>query len=90
MADVKIKWNMGEFVRIANAVNAELCAPAAAKVAAAARDDHHPEYGPFVHTTTDPRSGLGDWAHTRVVSAHPHAMTIESKHGVLGRALGSA
>lgn len=90
MADVRIKWNMGEFVRIANAVNAEVCAPAAAKVAAAATDPHHPELGPFIHEHTDPRSGLGDWAHTRVVSGHPHAMTVEAKHGVLARALGSA
>jgi hypothetical protein len=87
MADVK--WNMGTFVAIGNQVNAEVCIPAAERVAAAARDEHHPELPPFIHVKTDTR-GFPDWAHARVVNGHPHNMGIEAKHGVLARALGAA
>lgn len=86
---VKIKWNMGEFVAIANAVNEAECIPAAERVAAGVRGQQ-PEYGQFAHVETDPRSGLRDWAHARVVVAAPHAMTTEARHGYLARALGSA
>ena len=90
MADVKIKWNVGELVRITNLVNAGVCIPAAERVAAAATDAHHPELPQFIHVQVDPRSGIRDWAHARVVNGHPHAMTIEAKHGTLARAMGSA
>ena len=90
MADVRMKWNMGTFAAIANAVNAAECIPAAERVAAAVSDAHHPELSQFIHVKTDPRSGLNDWAHARVVNGHPHAMTVEAKHGIMARALGSA
>lgn len=89
MADA-IRWNMRTLVEIANAVNVAECIPAAERVAAAARDPHHPELAAFIHVETDPRSSTRDWAHARVVNGHPHAMAIESKHGVLARALGQA
>lgn len=90
MANVRLKWNMGQFVAIANKVNAAVCMPAAERVAGAVSDAHHPELPEFIHTATDPRSGLRDWARSVVINGHPHAMTVEAKHGVLARALGSA
>ena len=87
---VQFKLNMATLVEIANAANAKICVPAANKVAAAARSPHHPELAEFIHVKVDPRSGAGDWAHARVVNGHPHALKIESKHGVLARALGEA
>lgn len=87
---VKLKLDMATLVEIANKANSAICVPAANKVAAAARSPHHPELAEFIHVKVDPRSGVGDWAHARVVNGHPHAMKIESKHGVLARALGSA
>lgn len=89
MADA-IRWNMSTFVKIANEVNVAVCIPAAERVAAATRDPHHPELADFIHIKTDPRAGVRDWAHARVVNGHPHAMALESKHGVLARALGQA
>lgn len=91
MANPKIKWNMGTFVAIGNQVNAEICGPLGDKVAAAASSalaEHHPELD-AIHIFTDTR-GEKDWAHTMVINGHPHAMAIESKHGVLARALGAA
>lgn len=92
MADVKLKWNIGTFTSIANEVNEAICIPAATRVRDAARvglADHHPELD-AIHLQTDPRSGVRDWAHVRVINGHPHADLIEAKHGVLGRAMGAA
>lgn len=90
MANVRLRWNMGTFIAIANQVNAAVCGPAAERVKAAVSDAHHPELPEFIHTATDPRTGVGDFARTVVINGHPHAMTVEAKHGVLARALGSA
>lgn len=91
MADVQIKWRMKEFVAIANAVNEEVCVPIAERVAAsvkASTPEGHPDMPAFVHVAVDPRSGLRDWAHATVINAYPGAMTLESRHGLMKRALG--
>lgn len=91
MGNVRIvSWNNALMVSIANKTNREICVPAAERVAAAARDPHHPELAQFVRVGVDPRAGFEDWAHAAVFNDHPHAMKVEAKHGVLGRALGSA
>ena len=93
MDGVTMKWRMREFVAIANQVNAAICVPIAERVAAdvrASAPEGHPDMAKFVHVDTDPRSGLRDWAHASVFNNYPGAMTLESRHGLMGRALGSA
>lgn len=90
MADVKIKWRIGAFVEIANAVNAAVCIPAAQRVKGAVTAPGHEDMPRMVHVVTDPRSGAGDFAHARVVNAYPSALQVEAKYGSLARALGSA
>lgn len=91
MSDVQIKWRMKEFVRIANEANVSICGSIAEKVAESARSgalENHPEYAKFIHTATDERSSVRDWAHSTVINAHPAALKIESKYGTLARAFG--
>lgn len=90
MADVRMKWRMGTFVEIANAVNAAQCIPAAQRVKAAVSAPGHEDMPSMVHVVTDPRSGVRDFAHARVVNAYPSAMQVEAKYGSLARAMGSA
>ncbi len=90
MAGVVTRWRMAEFVAISNAVNEGVCKPLAQKVAGAVSDEKFPGLSKYIHVTTDPRSGLRDWAHSRVVNAHPKAMSMEARRGVMARALGSA
>ena len=90
MADVRLKFNMGTLVSITNQVNAALCVPAAQRVKAAVSAPGHEDMPSMVHVVTDPRSGVGDWAHARVVNAYPSALQVEAKYGSLARALGSA
>ena len=90
MADVRMKWRMGTFVEIANAVNAAQCMPAAERVAAAVSAPGHEDMPSFVHVRSEPRSGVRDWAHAFVVNSYPSAVQVEAKYGSLARALGSA
>lgn len=93
MARLVIKWNMDEFVRIANEVNAAVCAPAAERVADTARASApflSGEYKASIRVETDARSGFGDFAHSYVVADDDKAGVIESRTGNLGRAMGSA
>ena len=90
---VDIRWNIGEFVRIANEVNESVCVPLAESVAATARGSApflSGEYKGSIGVSTDPRSGVGDWAHAYVEATDDKAMVIESRTGNLARALGSA
>lgn len=90
MDGVTIKWRMAEFVAIANQVNTAVCIPLAEGVAAHVTAEGHPDMPKFVHVGVDPRSGMRDWAHASVVNAYPGAMTLESRLGLMAKALGSA
>lgn len=93
MDGVTIKFNMAEFIAIANQVNTEICVPLAEGVAATVRasaPEGHPDMAKFVHVGIDPRSGLRDWAHATVVNAYPGALKLESRLGLMTKAMGSA
>ena len=73
----KVRLNMDGLIAIANQINADVCEPIAAEIAA--------EVGGRVET--DPRTGIDDWAHAYVVIDDPWP---EIKSGRLSRALGGA
>ena len=87
------KLNMGELISIANSVNESVCKPIAEDIAAEARSlasgiSVTGTYADSIHVETDPRTGVDDWAHSRVVASAPYAARVESRHGILGRAAG--
>lgn len=84
MADPKVTLNVAELIRISNAVNREVCAPLAEKVASAARDAH-PWAAKMVHTVSDVRSSVTDFAHQWVTVP----TVLESRTGVLARTMRS-
>ena len=85
--------NLAELIDISNEVNESVCKPIGAKVLAAAKAAAPAESGNYRDTLrleVDKRTGSNDWAHVRVVSGAKYGMQVESKHGTLARALGSA
>jgi hypothetical protein len=78
-------------VQISNGVNEQVCKPIAEKVAERARALAPVDTGAYrdsIHVETDVRTDASDWAHSRVVADDPKAMAIESRMGILARALG--
>ncbi len=87
------KLNMNELIDIANRVNDEVCRPLGEEVADRARSlaegiKVSGSYGESIGVFTDPRTGVEDWAHTRVGATVPYAAKVESRHGILGKAAG--
>lgn len=87
------RLNMAELIAISNAVNESECADVAEGIAARARSlaqsiNVSGDYAASIHVESEPRSGVGDWAHQRVVADVPYAGKVESRHGILGRAAG--
>lgn len=90
-----IKVNMAELVEISNEVNEKVCKPIGEETLAEARSlaDGFAVTGNYRDTLrleTDARDGVGDWAHTRVVSGAVYGMQVEATHGTLARALGES
>ena len=88
----RISWNMSTFVAIANEVNESVCKAEAERVAARARASAPVATGAYrdsIHVKTEPRSGVGDWAHSYVVADDWKAHIIEARTGNLARALGA-
>ena len=91
MADFEL--NMSTLIALSNEVNEQVCKPLAEDVAARARAAAPVKTGAYrdtIHVVSDPRSGRADWAHTYVVVGDKKGWIIESRMGVLARALGSA
>jgi hypothetical protein len=93
MTDIKItRFNMAELIDISNEVNEAVCKPMGEKVLAAAKAAAPVDSGNYHDTLrleVHPRTGANDWARVQVVSGSKHGMKVESRHGTLGRALGS-
>jgi len=87
--------NLAELIEISNAVNEQACRPIAEQIADEARalaesfSVSH-DYQNSIHVEVDPRTGEDDWARSRVVATAPYSMQVESRHGVLARAMGAA
>ena len=87
------KLNMSALIALSNEVNEQVCRPMAEAVAARARAAAPVETGAYrdsIHVVSDPRTGRGDWAHTYVVADDRKAWVVESRTGILARALGAA
>lgn len=74
------KMNMPVLVELSNQVNEKVARPIAERVARQA--------GAGVEVRSTPRSGVGGWARTRVLTVTPEAMRREVREGTLARALG--
>ena len=91
----RFEVRMDELIEISNEVNNSTCAEVAAAVVSAAKGLAEPisvshAYQQSIQVLPpDPRTGIGDWAHQRVGATAPHAARVESRHGILARALGS-
>ena len=82
--------NLAGLVDISNQVNESVCKPIAEKVAERARASAPVESGAYrdsIHVLSDARTGVDDWAHTRVVATDSKALFVESRTGNLARAL---
>lgn len=93
MTSDRFEWNMAGLVELSNEVLDEACIPISEKIADAAREfapvGATGNYKASIHTEVDRRTGEADWARAKVVADDPKAAILESRQGVLGRALGS-
>ena len=85
--------NMAELIDISNAVNEQVCKPLAEATAERARADaatftESGDYAASIDVWSEPRTGVNDWARTCVGAKVPYGMQVESRHGVLAKALG--
>lgn len=88
----RFQWNMAGLIDLSNDVLEADCIPLAEKVADAARDNAPEATGDYkksIHVESRKRTSEDDWARAQVVADDDKAAIIESRRGVLGRALGS-
>jgi hypothetical protein len=90
-----IDLNMAELIEISNEVNEKVCKPIAEQTLEEARALAEEftvtgGYRDTLRVETDTRTGVDDWAHSRVVSGVRYGHIVEAKHGTLARALGTS
>lgn len=88
MADIELKF--AGLIEISNQVNRAVVEPLARSVAARAISSAprvSGDYADSIDVEVDPRTGVNDFAHCRVVARSAHAMIVEARTGNLARAL---
>jgi len=85
------KLNMGGLIAISNAANDGVCREVAeaamANMVASAPKDSGAYAGSF-DIESESRTGVADFAHTRIRNSSPYALKVEAKHGTMARGLG--
>lgn len=88
----RFEWNMAGLIELSNDVLEADCIPLANEIesaAVASAPEDTGEYKGSIHVEVDRRTSEDDWARAKVAADDPKAAIIESRRGVLGRALGS-